>query len=100
MIMREGTSGLLFTQNEDGSIRLQAVDYGVAEFGGGDWESWYNLTKENADRLFHELKKLHNGDLKEMLIEEFGKTFEMCEFEQFCKAHGIKYEHHSWISSD
>lgn len=34
--MREGTSGLLFTQNKDGSIRLEVIDYGVEEFGGRD----------------------------------------------------------------
>ncbi|MGN1103565.1 MAG: hypothetical protein ACI4QI_01690, partial [Candidatus Coproplasma sp.] len=70
--MRKGTSGLLFTQKDDGSIRVGVVDFEVGEFGGRDWESWYDLNKENADVLFSELKKLHSGDFKQMLIAEFG----------------------------
>ncbi len=94
--MRFGTSGLLFSQNRDGSIRVEVVDYGVEEFGGHDWESWYDLTKENADILYAELKKIHNGNFKEMLIAEFGENLKTYEFERFCKEHGIKYEHQTW----
>ena len=34
--MRKGTSGLLLTENADGSLRVEYVDYGVGFFGGGD----------------------------------------------------------------
>lgn len=56
--MRADTSGLLFTQNKDGSIRVEVIDFEVEEFGGHDWESWYDLTKENADILYNESKKV------------------------------------------
>ena len=94
--MRADTSGLLFTQNKDGSIRVEVIDYEVEEFGGHDWESWYDLTKENADILYNELRKLHSGDLKEMLIAEFGETFKTIEFEKFCNEHNIIYSHMTW----
>lgn len=94
--MRADTSGLLFTQNQDGSIRVEVIDFEVEEFGGHDWESWYDLTKGNADILFNELKKLHSGEFKEMLIAEFGETFKKFEFEKFCKEHGISYVHDTW----
>ena len=94
--MRAGTSGLLFTKKNDGSIRLEVVDYGVEEFGGHDWESWYELTKENADLLFNELSKLHKGKFEKMLVAEFGKTFNTLEFEKFCNEHNIVYEHLTW----
>ena len=94
--MRTGTSGLLYTKNQDGSIRIEVVDFGVEMFGGHDWESWYDLTKENADLLFTELRKLHKGDFEKMLIAEFGKTFDTLEFEKFCKVHNIAYSHMTW----
>jgi hypothetical protein len=94
--MREGTSGLLFTQNKDGSIRVEVVDYGVEEFGGGDWESWYDLDKANAKRLQGELRKLHSGTFQELLIAEFGAEFDTRSFERFCDERGIEYHHMSW----
>lgn len=94
--MRLGTSGLLFTKNKDKSIRVEVIDYGVEEFGGQDWESCYDLTKENAAILFNELKKLHNGSFEQMLIAEFGEGFRTFEFEKFCKEHGIHYSHYTW----
>ncbi len=95
--MRADTSGLMFTQNEDGSIRVEVVDYDVEFFGGSDWESWYDLTKENADILYNELKKLHTGDFEAMLIAEFGDIFRTDDFESFCEEHGIKYNHGTWV---
>lgn len=96
--MREGTSGLLFTQNENGSVRLEVVDYGVEEFDGCDWESWYDLNKENADKLFTELSKLHNGTFEEIVMMEFGEDFEIPKFLEFCREHNIKYSHMTWCS--
>lgn len=95
--MREGTSGLLFTQNADGSVRLEVVDYGVEEFGGGDWESWYELDKINAGLLKKELEKSRFGSFRDMLIAEFGEGFSVLKFERFCNERGIKYSHASWF---
>lgn len=94
--MRAGTSGLLFTQQNDGSIRVEVVDYGVEEFGGRDWESWYEINKENAEKLYTELSKIHSGTFEEMLVLEFGETFKMPEFEKFCKEHNVEYSHMTW----
>jgi len=94
--MRTDTSGLLFTINKDGSIILEVIDYDVSEFGG-DWESRYDLDKTNASILYNELKKIHNGSFKEMLISEFGKDFNTLDFEYFCSKHNIKYHHSNWF---
>lgn len=92
------TSGLLFTQNKDGSVRIEVVDYNVSMYGGGDWESWYELDKNNADKLFAELNKTRKGTFKEVLTQEFGETFDIRRFEEFCREHGIEYSHGSWVS--
>jgi hypothetical protein len=99
MGMRDGTSGLLFTQKENGAICVMVVDYGVEEFDGRDWESWYDLDKGNADRLSAELKKMHSGTLEQMLKEEFceGADFSLYKFERYCREHGIAYRHESWV---
>ena len=49
------TSGLLFTENKDGSILVEYEDYDTQM--GGDYSSIYNLDKENADKLRKLLKK-------------------------------------------
>lgn len=96
--MRSDTSGLMFTQNKDGSIRVEVVDYDVEWFDGSDWESWYDLDKENADKLYNELKKIHSGTFNEVLIKEFTETFDTRHFEKFCKDCGIQYNHMTWTS--
>jgi hypothetical protein len=90
------TSGLMFTENADGSVRAEVVDYGVEEFGGHDWESWYDLDSVNAKKLFDELKKEHSGTFKQMMVAEFGEVFEAFRFERFCREKGIKFERGSW----
>ncbi len=65
--MREGTSGLLFTQNKDGSIRLEVIDYGVEEFGGRDWESWYDLSKKTQKFCLKNYKNYTPATLKKCL---------------------------------
>lgn len=96
--MRLDTSGLLFTEYKDGGIRLEVVDYGVEEFDGCDWESWYELSKENAKILFKELRKLHKGNFEKMLVAEFGETFNIPDFIRFCNEHNIEYRHMTWTS--
>jgi hypothetical protein len=97
--MRDGTSGLMFTQDKHGSISIHVVDYGVEEFGGRDWECWYILDKENVDFLTAELKKQYSGTLKEMLQAAFCKRddFLIYEFEWFCREHNIVYNRQSWV---
>jgi hypothetical protein len=97
--MRDGTSGMMFSRSKDGSICIQVVDYGVEEFDGRDWECWYDLDKENADRLNTELKKEHSGTLEKMLQEAFCKRndFLLYEFECFCREHNIVYERQTWV---
>lgn len=87
---------MMFTQNDDGSVRLEVVDFGVSEFDGGDWECWYDLDKDNAQLLFNELSKLHKGSFQEMVIAQFGDTFAIPEFVKFCKEHNIEYSHGTW----
>lgn len=97
--MRDGTSGLMFTQAKDGSICIQVVDYGVEEFDGRDWECWYDLDKENSALLTAELKKEYGGTLKKMLQEAFckGDDFLTYKFECFCREHNIVYDRQTWV---
>ena len=94
--MRSSTSGLMCTRYKNGSVRLEVVDYAVDMFGGRDWESWYELDKENAKLLFKELRKSHKGSFEEMLTAEFDKTFDTLQFDKFCKEHNIVYRHMTW----
>ncbi len=94
--MRKGSSGLMFAKNKDGSITVEVVDYGVSEFAGGDWESRYDLDEENAAILYQELKKLHTGTFKTMMLSEFGEEFDTCHFEEFCGERNIKFSHSTW----
>ena len=48
--MREGTSGFGVTK-KDGKITIEYVDFGVSEFGGGDFEKTYYLDKENSKKF-------------------------------------------------
>lgn len=94
--MTTNTSGVLFTENKDGSIRVEVVDYNVEEFGGHDWESWYELTRENAKKLFEELEKIHRGNYREMFVAEFGEAFDTVKFEKFCLERNISFQHMTW----
>lgn len=93
--MREGTSGVMVTES-DGRITIEYVDYGVSEFGGGDFEKSYYLDKKNSKKFVNELKKEYNGSLKEMIVAAFGKNFNDSLFWDFCKKHGIEYSSSSW----
>ncbi len=96
--MRSDTSGLLFTQNENGSIIVEVIDYDISEFGGRDLEIRYDLDKENAKVLYEELKKIHKGTFEEMLIIEFSETFNTRKFEAFCNERNIKFHYSTWSS--
>ena len=93
--MREGTSGFWVTQTED-LISIGYTDYGVSQFGGGDFEKTYYLNKENAKKFVTALQKEYNGTLDEMIEAAFGKNFNDPIFWAFCKKHEIEYTSSTW----
>ncbi len=93
--MREGTSGFWVTKAK-GMITIGYVDYGVSEFGGGDFEKTYYLDKENSKRFVSALKKKHRGSLEKMIEAAFGKGFRDPDFWDFCKENGITYTSSTW----
>ena len=93
--MREGTSGFWVTKSR-GKISIGYEDYGVSEFGGGDFEKTYYLDKENSKKFVRALKKEYRGSLKKMIEEAFGKNFSDPTFWNFCKEHGVTYTYSTW----
>lgn len=93
--MREGTSGFWVTK-KGGEISIGYEDYGVSEFGGGDFEKTYYLNKENSKKLIKALKKTYKGSLEEMIRAAFGENFKDPVFWEFCKEHGIEYTSSTW----
>ena len=94
--MREGTSGVWVTK-KDGVISIGYEDYGVSEFGGGDFEKTYYLDKENAKKFEIALKKKYFfGSLKSKVKKAFGENFRDPDFWKFCKENGIKYTYSTW----
>ncbi len=99
--MRKGTSGLLLTENADGSLRVEYVDYGVGFFGGGDYEVWYTIDTENAQKLRDYLsQKRAKGTLQEQMKAEFGKNLSEKKFQGVCRRLGVELERNSWVSHD
>ena len=67
------TSGLLLTENKDGSIIVEYEDYGTPM--GGDFSSIYNLDADNATKLKKAMKQRHPLlSFKKALIREVGKN--------------------------
>ena len=93
--MREGTSGVGVTVS-GGAITIEYTDFGVSQFGGGDFEMTYYLDKENSDKLIAALKKEHRGSVKQMIVSAFGEGFKDSVFREFCKKSGIKYSTSTW----
>jgi len=93
--MREGTSGF-WIEKKRGAISIGYADYGVSEFGGGDFERTYYLNKENSRRLVAALRREHRGSLEKMLEEAFGRSFNDSAFWDFCKREGIDYSTSTW----
>ena len=85
------TSGLMVTENNDGSVFLEIVDYNVSEFDGSDFELRYALNCDEAKKLKRLLKQKREGTLEKMLVAEFGKEFNLREFEKMCADNDIKY---------
>ncbi len=93
--MREGTSGFWVTR-KSGAISIGYEDYGVSEFGGGDFEKTYYLDKDNSRKLVEALKKEYKGSLEKMIEAAFGKNFNDPIFWEFCKKNGIEYSSSTW----
>ncbi|MBQ8319963.1 MAG: hypothetical protein IJX81_03690 [Clostridia bacterium] len=93
--MREGTSGFWVTKTK-GQISIGYEDYGVSEFGGGDFEKTYYFNKENSKKFLLALKKEYKGSLEKMIETAFGKNFNDPLFWEFCKKHGIEYSSSTW----
>ena len=96
--MRKGTSGFWLKEKDDGSISIGYEDYGVSEFGGGDYEQTYDLDIENTLKLKRVLQTTYNGSLEEMIEAAFGKEFSDKKFWSICKENNIEYTQSSWIS--
>ena len=93
--MREGTSGF-WVEKKNGKISIGYEDYGVSEFGGGDFEKTYYLDEENSKKLVTALKKEYKGSLENMIESAFGRNFCDPDFWSFCKEHGIEYTSSTW----
>ena len=93
--MREDTSGFWVTEN-NGCIDIGYEDYGVSEFGGGDFERTYHLDRENAQKFVQALRKKHRGGLHKMIEAAFGKNFKDYVFWSFCKENDIQYSTTTW----
>ena len=96
--MKKGTSGFWIQEKNDGSLVIGYEDYGVSEFGGGDYEQTYNLDSENALKLKNVLQVTNNGSLEKTIEAAFGKEFSDRKFWTFCEENNIKYSQSSWIS--
>lgn len=76
---------IIYSKN-DGSIRVEVVDFEVEEFGGHDWESWYDLTKENAEKLYNELKSYMAGTSRKCSSLNLAKHLERSNLRSFVKS--------------
>lgn len=100
---RDGTSGLMIAEKEEGGLRLEYVDYNVGFFGGADFEGWYDLDGENAEKLRNALNGKYPslaGDLDAQARAAFGDGFDDRKFLDFCAEHGITAEKGAWSSFD
>lgn len=93
--MREGTSGFWVAEASD-HISIGYEDYGVPQFGGGNFERTYYLDAENSKKLVCALQKEYSGTLKEMLEAAFGSGFCDSLFWDFCKQNAIDYSSSTW----
>lgn len=91
------SSGILLTERKDGSIIVGYVDYEVEFFGGRDYESIYDLNKENADKLRTYFTHLCYPTLKDGLVDKVGKNFSDSEFCKLCDMLGVKFKHNTWF---
>lgn len=95
--MRKGTSGV-WVNESDNKIQIGYEDYGVSEFGGGDFECTYTLTDEHAIKFRSELAKAFIGPLEEAVRIVFGENFNDNLFTEFCRKNNIEYSQSTWTS--
>lgn len=93
--MREGTSGF-WVEDKDNKISIGYEDYGVSQFGGGDFERTYHMDVENSKKFKTALEAEYKGALSDMIETAFGKSFKDPLFWDFCKKHGVKYSSSTW----
>ena len=93
--MREGTSGF-WVEDKDSKISIGYEDYGVSQFGGGDFEKTYYLDEENSKKFVSGLQKEYRGSLEEMIEAAFGYGFDDSKFWRFCREHSIEYSSSTW----
>lgn len=85
------TSGLLFTQNPDGTAEIGYEDYGVEFFDGGDIEVRYHLDKKNFKYFKQFIEEEQNEPISKALVSVFGKNFDSMKFEEYCKRHDLEF---------
>ncbi len=91
------TSGLLLTENKDGTIIVEYEDYDTPL--GGDFSSIYYLNSANAKLLRKAMRKRHPLlSLKKALIKEVGKNLSDSKFVKLMKELNVKYDHSTWRS--
>ena len=81
----------------DGSIEVNYEDVGVEVFGGEDYEVNYRLDAENAEKLKIKMQESNFGNMKELMIQEFGECLDKKSFAATCGEWGIQYELFTWI---
>lgn len=86
------SSGLLFILNPDNSAVIGYEDYDVKLFDDSDYEVMYYLDKENFELLTKHLAILEKNNIKNCLINKFGKNFDSNKFENFCQDKNIIFK--------
>lgn len=94
------TGGLWINRSASGAIRIGCEHYHVRYFDGDDFEYWYDMDKENAEKFFAALKKEHpeKETAEEQAIEEFSIELLDNDLREFCKKYGIEFIYGSWRS--
>lgn len=82
----------ILRENPDGSVEVNYEDLGVELFGGADYEVNYIIDEANTKKLRSKLEEKHTGDLKQMLIKEFGEYLDKKSFATTCQEWEIDYQ--------
>ncbi len=85
------SSGMILEENGD-TVTIGYVDFDVSDFGGRDYECFYELDSENTRAFMASLDgDIYEGDLFDRCVQAFSIKFSNSRFEDFCKEHGIAY---------
>jgi len=88
---------IIFTENKDGSIRIECKYYDVKSFGGGSYNAIYDIDPENRDKLERLIGKPSEKNLKELITAEFGERLDINSFEWYLEENCIEYKFFEWI---